>query len=261
MRVRIIFSISVLLLLSFACSSDSSNENLTPNSGSNYKSEQKISKNSNQQQLTRKLIKKGSIEFETNDLKRSKQNILSAVKKYNAYISSENEFKYSSKVKNKIEVRVPSNNFDSFLIAATLGVDKFIRKEINLNDVTEEFLDIEARLKTKKEIEQRYRQLLQKAKTITDILEIEKKIGELRTEIESIEGRLNYLNNQVSLSTITFEFYEEFAVENGFGNKFSDSFINGWDNLVLFLITLTNIWPFILITISILFYLWIRKKK
>lgn len=62
------------------------------------------------------------------------------------------------------------------LIDATKGVDKFDHKNIEVKDVTEEFLDVKARLKTKKELEDRYIDLLKKANNIKEILEIETRL-------------------------------------------------------------------------------------
>ena len=71
------------------------------------------------------------------------------------------------------------------------------RKNVSVQDVTEEYLDIEARLKTKKEVEARYIEILKsKTKTVEDVLKAEEQIRIIREEIEAREGRLNYLKNQ-----------------------------------------------------------------
>ncbi|HQB19287.1 MAG: DUF4349 domain-containing protein [Bacteroidales bacterium] len=204
--------------------------------------EQKISET-----IERKLIKEGEVEFETDNLNLTRKTIFEAVKKHKAYVSSDQEFKYPGKKSNTISIRVPANNFDNLLTDATQGVKKFESKEINVKDVTEEFLDIQARVKKKKELEQRFIDLLKKAKNVTEILEIEKQIGQLREDIESIEGRLKYLEDRVAFSTLTMTFYETIPYETEFGQKFKNGFKNGWDNLIWFLIGLTNIWPFIIL--------------
>jgi hypothetical protein len=127
--------------------------------------------------------------------------------------------------------------------------------------VTEEFLDIQARINTKKELENRYLELLKKANSVTEMLEVEKQIGQLRTEIESIEGRLNYLKSKVSLSTLTIIFYQSIPNESEVGNKFKNGFKSGWNNLIWFFVFLTNIWPFILIGIGLTFVIKKWKKR
>lgn len=210
----------------------------------------------------RKLIKEGRVEFETNNLNSTRKTIFEAVRKYNGYVSLDQEYKTQGRKSNTVIIRVPADSFDSLLSEATQGVEKFESKEINIKDVTEEFLDIEVRLKTKKELEQRYIDLLKEAKNVVEILEVEKEIGQLRSDIESIEGRLNYLEDRVSFSTLSMTFYQSIPNETEFGQKFRNGFRNGWDNLIYFFVVLINIWPFILIgfglTIGVRMY---RRRK
>src|SRR5690606_32620415 len=160
------------------------------------------------EQVGRKLIKNGHIDFETENLNKTRQDILRAIQKYEGYISSENEFKNNYEISSNIAIRIPAENFDKLIAEISIGVEQFDRKEIYVQDVTAEFLDMEARIKTKKELEDRYREILKRANSVTEILEVERQIGNLRAEIESFEGRLKYLNNQVSYSTLNVRVYE-----------------------------------------------------
>lgn len=219
---------------------------------------------SNQNILTnRKLIKNGEIEFETNDLNKTKNKVIEGIKKFEGYLSSDNEYKNSYEVSNTLIIRVPSESFDKLLNEITQGIDKFDRKEINVKDVTSKFLDIEARLKTKKELENRYLEILKKANKVTEILEVEKEIGKLRSDIESIEGRLKFLNNQVTISTLEVRIYETISTQTEFGKKFKNGFKNGWENLILFFVFLVNIWPFIVLSIGVIILIkyWRKRKK
>lgn len=211
--------------------------------------------------IERKLIKEGRVEFETKSIAATRKTILSAVETYNGYIASDQEYKSSGQIRNTIVIRVPAEDFDNLLKAATVGIEKFDSKNISVNDVTEEFLDIKARLKTKKELENRYLELLQQTKSVTEILEIEKQIGQLRADIESIEGRLKYLEDRVALSTLTITFYEYIPNKTAFDSKFRNGFRNGWDNLIWFFVFLVNIWPFIVMTILILLGIRVYKKR
>ena len=214
------------------------------------------------EEVDRKLIKEGRVEFETGNLITTRKTIFEAVTKYDGYVSSDREFKYPGRINNTVVIRIPADNFDQFLNEATIGIEKFDSKEINVKDVTEEFLDVQARLHSKKELELRYIELLKQAISVTEVLEIEKQMGLLRSEIESIEGRLNYLQNRVSFSTLTMTFYESIPYETEFGQKFKEGFKNGWDNLIWFFVVLTNIWPFILIGLALLLGLrWYRRRN
>ncbi|OBX21210.1 MULTISPECIES: DUF4349 domain-containing protein [Bizionia] len=214
-------------------------------------SQETIVETSHEIQSERKLIKNGDVEFESENLIATRKNIFKTIEKFKGYSTSDNEYKYVYEIRNTLTIRVPSENFDDLLKEITQGVSKFDRKEITITDVTAEFLDIDPRLKTKKELENRYLEILQKANTVTEILEVEKQIGELHADIESIEGRLKFLNNQVSFSTLNVSIYETISKENEFGEKFKSGFKNGWENLIIFFVFLANIWPFILITVGI----------
>jgi hypothetical protein len=212
-------------------------------------------------EIQRKLIKNGEIEFESENIIDTRKDIFKAIEKFKGYSSSDNEYKNSYEISNTLIIRVPSENFDNLLNEITIGVTRFDRKEITIKDVTAEFLDIEARLKTKKELENRYLEILKKANTVTEILEVEKQIGDLRSDIESIEGRLKFLNNQVSFSTLNVRIYETISEQTEFGKKFKNGFKNGWENLILFFVFLVNIWPFILIIIGIVILIRIWRKR
>lgn len=209
----------------------------------------------------RKVIKTGNISFETDRLGETRQYIDSVVKRYNGYLSSEEEFKSDTRSSHSVVVRLPAPDFDNFIRDLDKHVTRYDHKNINANDVTAEFIDISARVKTKKELEARYLELLKKATTTKDMLEIERAIGDLRSEIESIEGRLRYLGDQTDYSTATITYYKLIAKDHAFGNKFGNGFVNGWNNLIWFFIGLVNIWPFVLGLGVLLFWLYRRLRR
>ncbi|MCJ7772191.1 MAG: DUF4349 domain-containing protein [Desulfobacterales bacterium] len=197
--------------------------------------------------IDRKIIKNGNIEFQTTSISETRTRINEAINKCDSYISSEDESTYNDRIQQRIVIKVPADKFDFLVSEITKGVKKFDQKHIEARDVTEEFLDITLRLSIKKETEKRYLQLLSKANTVKDILSIEKQVNELRSEIESIEGRLKYLENQIAYSTLTITFYEIVSTPVGFSNKFTLGLKNGWNNFVWFLVGIVNIWPFLLL--------------
>ena len=102
-------------------------------------------------------------------------------------------------------------------------------------------------LKNKKELEKRYLEILQQSKSVEDILNIERELGKLREEIEATEGRLNYLSNQVSFSTLSVSLYKKVANETSFLGKIGERFNNGFENLKSFLLFILTVWPFVII--------------
>ena len=214
------------------------------------------------QNIEQKIIKEGTLRFETNDLKATNIQIQSAVKSNNAIIQSDTEGKDYESVFRRLIIRVPSENFDLFLKDISKGVAYFDNKEISSRDVTAEYIDIDARLKAKKVLENRYLELLKKANKVTEMLEIEKQLSAIREEIEAKEAQLNYMQNQVSFSTITVECYKSIAQESGvtasYGIKIWTAIKSGFNSLSSLLINLLSIWPFIFIMIALGYF--IRKR-
>ena len=214
------------------------------------------------QNIEQKIIKEGNLRFETNDLEATYAQIQTAVKSNNASIQNDTEGKDYGTVFRKLIIRVPSKNFDPFLTAISKGVSYFDNKEITSQDVTTEFIDIEARLKAKKVLENRYIELLKKANKVSEMLEIEAQLSAIREEIEAKQGQLNYMQNRVSFSTISIEFYKSVATDGGittsYGMKIWNAFKSGFNNLSSLFIGVLSIWPFIAILFAIVYF--IRKR-
>jgi hypothetical protein len=220
------------------------------------------SSNPENKSIEQKIIRNGNLKFETSNLETTYEQIKTAVKKGKATIQNDSEGKDYGTIYRRITVRIPSENFDSFLKDISAGVDYFDNKEITSQDVTEEYIDIDARLKAKKKLENRYLELLSKATKMSEMLAIEAQLSAIREEIEAKEGQLRYLQSQVSLSTVTIEFYKTVAEESGvtisYGSKIWNAFKSGFYGISSFFLTLLEIWPFIII-VTVLFY-FIRKR-
>lgn len=209
-----------------------------------------------------KIIKNADIRFESSDVGAAGRQIMAAVARYGAQVQNDTESKDEYAATRKITVRIPSNNFDAFISEIGKGVAFFDRKEISSQDVTEEYVDIEARVKAKKVLEGRYLDLIRKAVKISEILEIEKQLSVIREEIEAQEGRLRYMQSRVAMSTVSIEIYKNSALELGatvsYGSKMATAVKSGFNGLSSFFIGLLYIWPFILIFVIALII--IRKK-
>jgi len=215
--------------------------------------------------IEQKIIKTGDIKFETNDLGATYNQMITAVKKHNAIIQNDSEGNEYGSVFRKIIVRVPSKNFDAFLSDISKGVSYFDNKEISSQDVTEEYIDIDARLKAKKVLESRYLELLKKANKVSEMLEIEAQLSAIREEIEAKEGQLRYMQSQISMSTITIEFYKTVANEGGatisYGSKIWNAITSGFNSISSFFIGLLSIWPFLIILAAAVYFIRKRFKK
>jgi len=95
---------------------------------------------------SRKIIKKGNIDFEVTDLEHSKYQIDSTLKSVQGYYVKEQFNSYNGKNYYSLKLRVPASNFDSIVKSLDRGVGKIIAKNINAKDFTEEYVDLKIRL-------------------------------------------------------------------------------------------------------------------
>ncbi|MFN2532190.1 MAG: DUF4349 domain-containing protein [Pyrinomonadaceae bacterium] len=105
----------------------------------------------------------------------------------------------------KLVVRVPSNHFDSALSEIEHLSSEIIQRTVTGQDITEEYIDIDARLKTQKALETQFLEIMKQASKVADALEVQRQIAEVRTDIEKLEGRKRFVENQSSLSTISID--------------------------------------------------------
>lgn len=198
-----------------------------------------------------KIIRTANISFMVKDYAKSRTEIEKTVRSMRAYIADENEQNNSHSISNTMTIRVVNDEFYPLVERLTSVASEVTAKTIDSKDVTAQFVDIQARLKTKKEVEQRYISLLNKATKISEILEIEEKMRAIREEIEAKEGELKYLSDQVAYSTIVLHFYEthEFqpSGQPGFFNRLASAFASGWKGLLGFMIGVVHAWPLWLI--------------
>ena len=216
--------------------------------------------------IEKKIIKDARIGVEVADYKTFRISIDSLTGVFGGYISNENLYNNNESINCDLSLRIPEKNFEKFLTILEKGSEKILYKNISARDVTEEFIDIEARLTNKKDVEKRYSQLLSRAQTVKDILEIEDKVRRIREEIESTEGRLNYLKSQVSFSTIDLsiiqklEFKFESTKEKNFFQLLIKSLDNGWKAFLKFVLFIFKLWPFIFI-LAIVFYVYKKYRR
>lgn len=211
-----------------------------------------------------KIIKTANMNMEVENYAKAKVLIDSIVKHYQGFIANEDENRYASQISNQIVIRVPKENFEVLIEAISGTAKEVFSKSISMQDVTEEYVDIQTRLNTKKEVESRYIDLLKEARNVGDILEVEEHIRVLREEIEAKEGRLKFLDNRISLSTMNLSVYEQLeTTTTGFGSELWNGLENGWEGLLIFIIGFLTMWPFWIIIGLIVFFIirWNRKRK
>lgn len=149
-------------------------------------------------QQERKLIKNGSVTLEVQSLAAAD----SAVEKWSASLGGYISSSYSYQTSANYTVKIPAARFDEAMkTAGDLGILR--EHSISTQDVSEQFYDLQTRLSNKKVMRDNLRGYLERAKDIKDLLQIEKELNFVLTEIESMEGRMKRLSNQIDYATIT----------------------------------------------------------
>lgn len=198
---------------------------------------------------SRLLIYHADLRLKVASLPRASARLDSLVQRSGGYLSAATEARAEGEWRQEMTIRVAPARFQP-LLAALGGLGTVEEKKLTTDDVTAQHADVAARLATKRAVEKRYLDLLARARKISEILEIEGKIGEVREEIESTESRLKTLNDEVSYSTISLACYQVIpqsvpdAPVMSFASRVVDSFYTGWMLITDLFIGLVAIWPF-----------------
>jgi len=198
-----------------------------------------------------KIIKNGNLEIEVINLKKSKTKLDSLLRRFDGYYGQEKFNDYGHKQVYSLTLRIPNIKFDSILTSLEKGIGTLKSKSISLRDVTEEYVDLNIRLDNSLTYLNQYQNVLTKAKSIKDILEVREKIRLIEIDIESKKGRLKYLNDKVKYSTLNIEVYQDLAIQKpdkeSFFGRVKTAFNNGIQGFLHFIILTINLWPFLLL--------------
>lgn len=218
--------------------------------------------------VEKKIIKEGDIRFESADVAKTRKQIINSLKHLGGYAENDSETTDGALGSKEytIIIRIPAKNFDAFLGTVSSTATKIDSRNIRVKDVTSEFIDTKARLDNKLQLEKRYQNLLSRAGKMRDLLDIEEKLTEIRSDIEATQGQLNYMSKQVAYSSLNITFYtvqpEQVAAGNGFGYKLKSALTNGWEFLQGLFFGVVTLWP-IWLTVGILWILikrWRRRR-
>ena len=271
--IRNILSLLIVTLLTISCNQQQSDqlgelatvEETILGEQSQKSSPPSIDQNGTQEVTKKKIIKDGRLGMRVSDLVNTKTRIDTLIDHYGGYYANEKLTNSDWEIAYHLKIRIPSAHFMRFISDTESGEGEILYKEIDARDITDQFIDLEIRLDNKRNYQKRYNDLLIKANSIKEILEIEEKIRALEEEIESTTGQLLYLSDLVDYSTLdltisqqrTFKYNP--AKRDKFSEKVRQSFSKGWFGLVDFFLFVINIWPFWIILILII-YAWKKYK-
>lgn len=211
--------------------------------------------------INRKIIQNVSMSLQVADVTVTMDKIGAMCKENGGYIVRSHLDRYDDRYNADITIKIPQGSLTP-VITKLSNLGDLIDKTISTKDVTDEYYDSQARLKVMEAKEERLLALLGKADNISDIVAVENELGEVRSDIEVLKGRLKFLDNATSYSEISIYLEQsipgKLAAPKGTLGKAGQGFINSINYMVSFA---GNLFVFIIIIlpwaaiISVLFFI------
>jgi hypothetical protein len=228
------------------------------------------------QAFMRKVIQNAEMTIETDKPEEGQQKIGGIAEKHGGFVvvseSKHNEAASQNVASTEVNVvvRVPAQNFQATIDEIRAVGGRILHEKSSGQDVTEEYIDLEARIRTKKALEAQFLEIMKQARKISDAMEVQTQLAEVRTEIEQLEGRRRFLENQSALSTINITLHTPVqvvaAATRGFFYDFKAAFGNGVEigsgiflGIVQFVIVMIPVMLFIVAPAWLVFK-WLRRR-
>lgn len=200
----------------------------------------------------KKIIKNATLNLEVKNFKDYAASVYNTVKQYGGYIASESQNQSDEKIESSITIKVSVDQFENVMNQLPGKDVKVMERKITTDDVSGEIVDVQARLEAKKQIREKYLDFFKQAKNMQEVLQVQTELNNLQENMEAAAGRINFLNHQSAMSTISLTYYqplEGFGNDNNptFLNRLSDAFKTGGTWFGNIVIGLISIWPVLLL--------------
>ncbi|MBT2756185.1 DUF4349 domain-containing protein [Mesobacillus foraminis] len=157
----------------------------------------------------RKVIYNADLQLKVNNYTEVQGKLEKKAISYGGYIvQSQTSTFEEEQLSGTMVFRIPQKNFQSFLHDAEGTAEEIAHRNVSGQDVTEEFVDLESRLRSKKAVEARLLSFMDEAEKTEDLLKISADLAAVQEEIEQLAGRKNFLQNQTDYSTVTVSLEE-----------------------------------------------------
>lgn len=208
----------------------------------------------------KKIIKTAKVTLELKDYTSFNKAIHDKLKRYGAYIAGEQQTESDERMQNSLTIKVPVALFEDLM--NSIGGDgiKVLEKNIGTEDVTGEMVDTKARIEARKQVRDKYLELLKQAKTMKDILAVQDEINSIQEDLEAASGRVAYLSHSAAFSTINLTYYQFLNgnsadnMEPGFLTKVKEAFATGGEVIINVLLFLISVWPLVLASVVLVLY-------
>jgi len=199
------------------------------------------------------------------DYEKFSNSVSDITKRSGGYIAREDQHQSEYKLENVITIKVPVDRFDEAINLLADANEKILERKIGSEDVTGEVVDTRSRMEAKKQVRERYLDLLKQAKNMNEILQVQTEINNIQVEIESAAGRANYLTHSAALSTIELTYFQvinpaAIKKENpSFGTRIVDSLYDGAKWVGELLLLMLTFWPLFAVLGTVWFF--VRKSR
>ena len=210
-----------------------------------------------------KIIYTANLTLESKDYDAARAALDAALAEAGGYMESSDEYANSGSRRSlSLTLRVPQENYESFL-AAVAATGNVTYKSQQAEDVTTQYMDIEARLDSLKEQRARLQELKASADNLSDLLQIESSLSDVQYQLESYQSQLDWYSRQVECCTVYLSLGEVQTytpVEEGFGSRIQNALREGWSGFVETVqsvaVFLVGHWPFIVVgaVCGVIFY-------
>jgi len=150
----------------------------------------------------RMIVRNGEMSIIVDDVVDGIDEITELTADYDGYVVSTWIYGDEQNVRGNISIRVPDEDFEEVMDRIGDLAVEVESERSDSRDVTEEYTDLESRLRNAEATEQQYLALLDRATNVEEILKIYESLSRVRREIEQIKGRMQYLEKQTSMSLI-----------------------------------------------------------
>ncbi len=192
---------------------------------------------STEETAERMIIHNAVIRTQVKELAKAQSNIELKVKKYGGYIVESNVYQEDNQTTSgNMIVRIPEKHFETFLFDAEEEASKVLERNVTGQDVTEQYVDLNSRLTSKRAVEERLLVFMKGAEKTEDLLKISSDLASVQEEIEVIVGKMKYLENQSSYSTIELTMQENRVIVPEIDGKE----LNTWEKTKKQFISSTN---------------------
>lgn len=166
----------------------------------------------------KKIIKTGNLEITVNSVDKTVVFLTDIANRVQGFVQSSYVYESGSGVKTgTVVMKIPVAQFETIFNEVKDLAKVVVREQVSGQDVTEEYVDLQAQLKNSRAEEAQYLEIMKKATEIEDILKVTSALSIVRGKIERLQGQLQYLKSMTDMSTLTIELSEETKVVSSIG--------------------------------------------